>query len=243
MKNLFTAVGISLCLLAASAACAQKSTGDDYQISIYHTTSQGQLDSLNRYMQTTYVPQLHKAGFKTIGIFLPMSNDTSRDKRLVVWLPLTSLDQAAHLAYNPQAPQYARLENILLTAFEKAPHYQMPRLNGSKDQHIFELRSYESPTEERYLSKHKMFNKGNEVDLFARLQFNAVFYARVVAGSRMPNLMYMTSFDNQQAHDAHWNAFNNDAEWKKLSGMAEYQKNVNRADIILMHPAAYSDIF
>ncbi|RYE16269.1 MAG: NIPSNAP family containing protein, partial [Sphingobacteriaceae bacterium] len=75
------------------------------------------------------------------------------------------------------------------------------------------------------------------------LSFNAVFYAHVLAGSWMPNLMYMTSFDNKTAHDAHWKAFSDDPEWKKLSGTAEYQKNVNKADIILMHPASYSDIY
>lgn len=244
MKNLFTAVCISLSLLAGINARAQNSSkaGDFYQISIYHTTNQAQLDSLSKYLQTQYVPRLHQAGFGKVGVFMPMANDTSADKRIIVWVPLANMEQVKKINYSPEAPAYARLETILLSAFVKAPQYHMPHLNGPAAQHIFELRSYESPTEERYISKEKMFNLGNEVDLFARLKFNAVFYARVLAGSRMPNLMYMTSFDNQQTHDEHWQAFNDDAEWKKLSGMAEYQKNVNKADIILMHPAPYSDV-
>ena len=36
-----------------------------------------------------------------------------------------------------------------------------------------------------------MFNEGGEIRLFARLNFNAVFYGDVLAGDRMPNLMYM----------------------------------------------------
>ncbi|MCJ8208515.1 NIPSNAP family protein [Mucilaginibacter sp. RS28] len=237
---------IFICLFtAASAAISQdlkKSYGDYYVISIYHTKNAGQLDSLNQYLQSTYLPLLHQRGLSTVGVFTPMTNDTSADKKIVIWVPLKSLQQLHQLSPNAAAPKYYRLENIVLAAFEKAPKFKIPQLNGDPQQHIFELRSYESPTEERYISKVKMFNAGGEVPLFARLGFNAVFYAHVLAGSRMPNLMYMTSFDNQASHDEHWKAFSDDAYWKKLSAMEEYQKNVNKADIILMHPTAYSDV-
>ena len=86
-----------------------------------------------------------------------------------------------------------------------------------------------------------MFNEGGEVDLFKRLNFNAVFYAEVIAGSSMPNLMYMTSFENKADRDAHWKTFVDDAEWKKLSGDPMYQHNVSKADIVLMRAAEYSD--
>ena len=247
MKNKFYNITLAtvVILLSTLSGYAQQTKGTDieyYQISVYHTSSQQQLDSLSRYLQQSYVPALHRAGFSKVGVFMPLANDTSANKRIVTWMPFAALAQLNKVSYNAVAPHYARLENILLSAFPKAPHYQLPKLSGPAAAHIFELRSYESPTEERYLSKEKMFNKGNEVDLFARLGFNAVFYARVMAGSRMPNLMYLTSFNSQQAHDEHWKAFGDDAEWKKLSGLPEYQKNVNKADIMLMHPAAYSDI-
>ncbi|MBK9491957.1 MAG: NIPSNAP family protein [Haliscomenobacter sp.] len=45
--------------------------------------------------------------------------------------------------------------------------------------------------------------------------FNAVFYAEVLSGRRMPNLMYMTSFDNIESRDAHWKSFGADPFWKK----------------------------
>ena len=32
----------------------------------------------------------------------------------------------------------------------------------------------------------------------------------------MPNLMYMTSFENKAARDEHWKTFGSDPEWKKL---------------------------
>jgi hypothetical protein len=85
-----------------------------------------------------------------------------------------------------------------------------------------------------------MFNKG-EVDLFERLGFNALFYARVLSGSRMPNLMYMTCFDNKAGRDEHWKAFSNDAVWKQLSAMPEYAHNVSKSNIFFLQPVAYSD--
>ncbi len=85
-----------------------------------------------------------------------------------------------------------------------------------------------------------MFNEGGEIKLFKRLSFNAVFYAEVLSGNRMPNLMYMTSFDNMDERNKHWKAFGDDPEWKRLSGLEEYQHTVSKLDIILLHPTSYS---
>jgi hypothetical protein len=85
-----------------------------------------------------------------------------------------------------------------------------------------------------------MFNSG-EIDIFTRINANAVFYADVISGSRMPNLMYLTSYDNMAARDAHWKAFGDDPDTKKMFAMDEYKNNVSKADIILMHAASYSD--
>ena len=87
-----------------------------------------------------------------------------------------------------------------------------------------------------------MFNEGGEIALFKRLGFNAIFYSEVIAGSKMPNLMYMTSFENMADRDAHWKSFSNDAEWKKISSMPEYQHNVSHIDITFLRPAEYSDL-
>jgi hypothetical protein len=86
-----------------------------------------------------------------------------------------------------------------------------------------------------------MFNDGDEIGLFATLNFNAVFYGEVMAGSRMPNLMYMTTFDNQASRDEHWKAFVAHPQWEKLKTSPEYQNNVSKADIMLLRPTEYSD--
>ncbi|MFT3945431.1 MAG: NIPSNAP family protein [Agriterribacter sp.] len=230
-----------------------------YEIKVYHFNTREQEGILDGYFEKAFIPAAHKAGVKSIGVFKPVSNDTVTDKRLYIILPFATTEQMISLTQqmekNPEyikagndyinapytAPPYSRYESILLKAFTTAPVMQLPRLTAPKEEHIYELRSYEGHTEKIYRNKVRMFNEGGEVPLFKRLNFNAVFYAGVIAGSRMPNLMYMTSFENMKDRDAHWDTFRNDAEWKGLSAKPEYQKNVSKSDIILMKATSYSD--
>jgi hypothetical protein len=174
---------------------------------------------------------------------------------MYVLLPLPSLEalepsgkevdsskaDAAYLyAAHDQAP-YTRMETILLHAFALAPRIETPKLNGPRMERVYEVRSYESATEKSFANKVHMFNEGGEIELFRRLQFNAIFYGEVVAGSKMPNLMYLTSFENKADRDAHWESFGKDPEWKKLSSMPFYQYNVSHIDIHFLRPTIYSD--
>ena len=85
-----------------------------------------------------------------------------------------------------------------------------------------------------------MFNDG-EGALFDRLGFNAVFYGEVISGSTMPNLMYMTTFENKASRDEHWKAFSTAPEWEKLKVMPKYQNNVSKNDTRFLTPTEYSD--
>ena len=230
-----------------------------YQLTIYHFSNEVQEKTIDNYLQKALLPALHRMGMVKIGVFKPISNDTAADKRLYVLVPMQSLDMLTKIPAKMQADKayqaagaeyinalytaapYTRMENILLQAFPLATKMQLPALKGSKNDRVYELRSYESATEKIYRNKVQMFNQGDEIGLFKRLNFNAVFYAEVITGSKMPNLMYMTSFENMEDRDKHWKAFVDDPAWKKLSAMPEYQNNVSHNDITLMYPAEYSD--
>ncbi|MDR3697377.1 NIPSNAP family protein [Mucilaginibacter sp.] len=229
-----------------------------YQIKIYHLKTQAQEDRLDNYLQSAYLPALHRLGIKNVGVFKPVAGDTS-GKRVYVLIPFRSWKQLEGLMdklsadsqyfidgkdyinapYNDEP--YTRLETIVLRAFPKMVKPAVPHLSADKVDRVYELRSYESPTEAFNLNKVKMFNDGNEVALFKRLGFNAVFYAEVLSGSHMPNLMYMTTFNSKADRDKHWDTFSNDPEWKTLVALPQYQHNVSKADIIFLHPTAYSD--
>lgn len=251
----------ALLQLATLFCFAQKSGGREYyQITVYHFKDAAQETVIDDYLKNALLPALHKMGTKNIGVFKPLANDTATDKIIYVFQTiknpeeLTSIDKklAADKAYleagknyidaNYKTPPYQRMENILLYAFPLAPKMENPQLKSGVSDKIYELRSYEGPTEKLYRNKVVMFNDGDEIGLFKRLGFNAVFYAEVLAGSKMPNLMYMTSFENMQERDAHWKTFVDDPQWKKLVAAPEYQNNVSHADIILMKATAYSDL-
>ena len=129
----------------------------------------------------------------------------------------------------------------ILEGFRFSPTLTPPALSNSIAEKVYELRSYESASEKKYWKKVEMFNEGGEIPLFARLGFNAVFYAEVISGPSMPNLMYMTSFENMTSREEHWKSFSNDPEWKKLSSMKEYEKTVSKNTITFLKATSYSE--
>lgn len=253
----FSLFSLLLCLFF-NQAYSQKQGMEIFQLKVYHLKNDSQVARVDQFLKEAFLPASHRAGVNRVGVFKPIANDTAAIKLIYVFTPFSSFEEFKNFpakldndkmfkqagadyldaAYN-DVP-YQRLETILLESF--AAKFPMPKLASPASEKVYELRSYEGPTEKLYANKLDMFTKGGEVGLFKRLEFNAVFYSRVLAGSHMPNLMYMTSFENMAARDAHWKTFSNDPEWKKLSAMPEYQHNVSHSDIILMHATDYSDL-
>jgi NIPSNAP len=251
----------TLLLLNAANLTAQnkqQATGY-YQITIYHFADSLQAAVLHQYLQKAYLPALHRQSIGNIGVFEPITNDTAASKQLYVIVPLTTLDQLnsikRQLAANSQYlkdgqpyldavytnPPYNRMETILLEPFHLAPFFSKPDLKSSYRDKIYELRSYESASEKIFANKVRMFNEGDEIGIFKSLNFNAVFYGSVIAGSHMPNLMYMTSFENMEERNKHWKQFGDAPAWKALSALPEYQNNVSKIYITFMKATAYSD--
>ncbi|MFC6998997.1 NIPSNAP family protein [Rufibacter roseus] len=235
-----------------------------YQLKIYHLNNQKQEDRLDAFLKEAYLPALHRAGIAKVGVFKPAEElaekTTTPAKKLVyVFIPFRSSEQMFQLDSKLQKdkqfqsagkdyleaahnnPVYDRMEVIMMEAFAGKPAFSMPNLKSNAADRVYELRSYEAATEKLHQNKIDMFNNG-EMAIFDRLGFNAVFYGQVKAGSKMPNLLYMTTFENKAARDEKWKAFGEDPTWKKLSAMSEYANNFLRADIYLLRPTSYSDI-
>ena len=138
-------------------------------------------------------------------------------------------------------PPYQRIASVVMKAFIEMPKMKASKLDGPRKDRIYELRSYEAATEDLYKRKVDMFNAGGEVKLFDRLGFNAVFYAEVLAGAQMPNLMYMTTHANKETRDTNWEAFVDSPEWKALKVLPKYQNTVSRNDTKFLYPTEYSD--
>jgi hypothetical protein len=115
------------------------------------------------------------------------------------------------------APAFERAERTLLGAFSGWPKLTAPRpVDGKLPKRIFQLRTYESPSQVAHTRKMAMFNEA-EIAIFVRTGLNPVFFGDTLIGTRMPSLTYMLTFADTAELTAHWAAFSADAEWKELA--------------------------
>jgi len=254
----FVCLCLTIILFVSFNARAKAPARDYYQLKIYHYKTLDQENRLDQYLQQAYLPAIHRAGIKYVGVFKPVTQQDS-DRKIYVFTPFSSFNKLVGIEQQLQADikyladgedyvnadyknaPYTRIETIILQAFPGMPSTAVPNLTAPKADRVYELRSYESATEKYNFNKVRMFNTGDEIGLFKRLNFNAVFYSEVISGSHMPNLMYMTTFNSKADRDKHWDTFGSDPQWKTLIAKDEYKNNVSHADMIFLHPTEYSD--
>jgi len=208
------------------------------------------------YFKDALIPALNRLGNKNIGVFTELKPEGQT--KLYALIPYTSLDEfmvvqdklandkaymeagSAYLNAPATEPAYDRIQSSLLKAFAHHPKLQAPEQKAR----IFELRRYEHATESAGKKKLEMFNDAGEIDIFKRLGFNPVFFGETLVGDARPNLIYMITFADMAAHDAHWKSFGSDAEWKKISAIPEYAdaKLVSHITSTMLVPAACSQI-
>jgi hypothetical protein len=115
------------------------------------------------------------------------------------------------------APAFERSERSLLGAFTGWPKLTPTKhVDGKLPKRIFQLRTYESPSQVAHTRKMAMFNEA-EIGIFVRTGLTPVFFADTLIGTRMPCLTYMLTFADMAELTAHWAAFSADAAWKELS--------------------------
>jgi hypothetical protein len=146
---------------------------------------------------------------------------------------------AAYHGATAAQPAYQRLDVALLEAFP-GTHLEPPAAGPR----IFELRTYESPTEAAHLRKVEMFAKLGELAIFRRCGLTPVLFARTVVGARMPSLTYLLTFADMAAREKAWATFRADPEWQKLKATPGYTdaEIVSNITDVLLRPAAYSQV-
>ena len=259
-KGLFAFGTIFMFIMSLSlSAIAKETPREFYLIQIYHCSSNQQITGIDTYLKNIYLPYLHKTGIQKIGVFAPVVNDTATDKKIYVWIPMQNLNvldkldqevekldpmgknEIVDLENADSSLPYSRIERIVTKSFKLHTQFEKNSSLVKSPNRIYEFRSYESPTENAHLRKVHMFNEGGEIDLFKKLNFNAVFYSKAIVGCRLPNLIYMTSFNDMADRDAHWKLFSTSPEWKAISTMPQYLKAINRNETVLMTARDYAD--
>ncbi len=249
--------------LAASTLAAQNYTGtksrEYYELRCYRMQSGPQTKLTDGFVAGALIPALNRMGMKPIGAFnLYLGPETPS---LYVLIPSTSLEGlvnaelrlaaddeylkagAAFLNASAKEPAYVRVESKLMIAFEGWPALKVPPVTAEHGARVFQLRTYESPSNQDHRLKVEMFHHG-EFDFFEKAGFWNVFFGDTLIGARLPNLTYMLSFPNLAELNAKWEAFNAVPDWKKLRTSEKYsfEPIVSNVSNLILNPASYSQI-
>lgn len=231
-----------------------------YELRTYRLRFGPQKKALDDFLREAAIPAWNRLGIAPVGVFDTMVGpDAPTMHVLLTHRNLDSFANAAERLQSDAAFQkaagaflqragteaaYVRYESALLRAFENVPRIEVPVSKGTDKPRIFELRTYESPGEGTHAKKIEMFTKLGEIAIFRRTGLTPVFFGQALAGSRLPNLVYMLTFEDMAARDKAWGAFRVDPEWTKLSTTAGYTNEEIMSNItnLLLRPTAYSQV-
>jgi hypothetical protein len=260
-RFLASSLAASALTLAGKSEAQSTSTKprEYYELRKYLMQSGPQTKLTESYLSGALIPALNRLGMSPIGAFnLSIGPETPT---LYVLIPSTSVESLVtsdlRLAQDQQfleaaapfwnapaaAPPYIRIESTLLVAFEGWPKITPPPATAQHAKRMFELRTYESATNQDHVRKVEMFNKG-EFEIFKKAGFDQVFYGDALIGPRLPHLTYMLSFADLTERDAKWDAFRNNPDWKKLSSDPRYafEPIVSSITNLILTPTAFSQI-
>jgi hypothetical protein len=226
-----------------------------YQLRVYITKSEEQQKRINDYWQNAAVPAYNRLGVQPIGVFTEIED--SPTNKIYVLLPTDSFAAfetmpaklAADEVYQKAAGDflnatktnapYERFETSLLVAFDGMKRMTLPP--ADKKPNVFELRNYISPSEDKGLNKIKMFESG-EIDVMKEVGLAPIFYSRMLVGSTMPSLVYMTCGENMEEHKKHWQGFNSAKVWKDLQADPQFKDNVSTIIRVMLKRTSASQI-
>jgi hypothetical protein len=262
-RRQFLAASIATSALAiAGDVEAQASAGrtrEFYQMRRYTLLSGPQTKVTESYFGDALIPALTRMGMGPIGAFrLDIGPETPAFYVLIPGSPVEALAELdlrlgqdasfvkiAEPFWNATAaaPAFQRVEISLLAAFEGWPKLTPPPGSATKAKRIFQLRTYESPSDGDHVRKVEMFHSG-EFEIFLKAGFHPVFFGDTLIGARMPNLTYMLSFAGQAELDAKWDVFRNDPAWKKLSTSPRFSSDqlVTNITNLILSPLDCSQI-
>ncbi|MGH9328468.1 MAG: NIPSNAP family protein [Terriglobia bacterium] len=252
-----TFLGLTARSDAQSAVNAER--GELYELRRYQLRNGPQPKRMDDYLRDALVPALNRAGVKPVGVFHGLVGP--ENPAVYVLIPYSSLTgiegaqyrvardeeyqrrAADYMNASAAQPAYQRFETSLLQAFETVPRIQVPPATAEHKPRIFELRTYENPSEKANLTKLKMFNTA-EISIFRRTGLRAVFFGNTIMGTRMPCLTYMLTFSSLAEREKNWAIFGSDPEWQKLRSTPEYTdaEIINNISNIFLAPAPYSQI-
>ena len=223
-----SAMAMAGAALSGEGRAQAASARECYQLRKYTLRTGPQLALTQNYFEHALIPALNRMSISPVGAFkLDVGPETPTYYLL---MPATSVEtltmvnvrladdaefiktSAAFWSAPAAAPPFDRVESSLLAAFTGWPKLTAPK----PGKRIFQLRTYESASEDAHVRKVQIFNEG-EIAIFTRTGLTPVFFAETLIGSRMPSLTYMLTFADVVELNAHWSVFGSDPAWKEIS--------------------------
>src|ERR1700712_2601417 len=126
MKRYF----ILMLIVTAFFLPAKSFANEIYIITVYHFTNPQQEVALDTYLQTAYLPALHRKNKKDIGIFKPIANDTSADKIIYIIVPFKTLDEIQALEKSRTADSiYLQAgKDYINASYQNPPYTRMEKI-------------------------------------------------------------------------------------------------------------------
>ncbi len=200
---------------------------------------------LDAYLEQALIPALERQGMGPIGAFDQASEAEDGSIQVMLLIPGSSVEAVTSTSakltddqsYQTAAESYSstpagqplvkRIRSELLLSFNCWPKVTVPAQKKEGKPALFEMRVYESPTEKLGELKVEMFNSG-EVPIFLDCKIAPVFMGQALIGDKMPNLTYMTVYDDNDTRQGAWKSFSQHKDWQVLKAVEKYKGTVSK---------------
>lgn len=250
---LLGAAGTALSTSAFAGEMTSPSHKQFYELREYELVRLNRQEFLDQYLRYALIPALNRAGAEPIGIFREMK--ARYPGRMLLVIPYKSgrdffkvkeelaenkIFRKASKKYNSLSfddSVFTRYTTYLLEAISGFPEMKTP----SGEPKAFELRNYQSYSEDASERKIEMFNR-EELALFDEVGLSLLFFGKVLAGDTMPSLTYMLSFNDIYERDKRWKEFDESEAWKAMKDKPEYANSVSYVANRFYERLSYSQI-
>ena len=242
---------------AGNPLAGQQGGREFYELRIYRTFDFEKQQAVERYLEQALVPALKRQSIDRVGVFNRMDDDNDHSVYMLIPFPnlalFTGLNDKlakdteyqaaakAHFDRPTKNPVFDRIESRLLRAFRSIPRMELPQETREGGPRIFELRIYESHTEKHAALKVEMFDEG-ETQLMRDVKLGPVFFGETLIGADVPNLVYMLSASDLEAHKKHWQSFLNSEGWNRMKKLDRYKGAVSKIKNYFLKPTSFSDL-
>jgi hypothetical protein len=203
-------------------------TAPYFEFYYIHMQNGSQTTRMAKWLETRLLPICQKHGFGTMGFFtvsvgrdLPTTlivfSFPSLAEMETLWGRLGSDPDyaAAVVEMEKDEPAFYRVESTLLRATSFCPPLAATPA-GEPAHKLYELRTYESPTNRQLGYLHDRFGKDGEIAIFHKSGIHPVLYADTIFGVNQPNMAYLIPFESEAHREKAWATFNADADWVRI---------------------------